>query len=67
LPRQDEERYLENVLCVVLVPKCTAAHAPDQSGVAPQQSLECLVVTISDEALKELGVGLLAIGARHTR
>jgi hypothetical protein len=51
LPRQDEERHLENVLCVVLVPQSTVAYAPDQPGVPPQQSLECRVVTVSDEAL----------------
>src|SRR5262249_19071321 len=57
LADQDEERRLEGVLGVVVIPEDAPAHAPDHRAVPPHQRFEGRPRAAADEALQQLPVG----------
>ena len=56
LAGEDEERRLEGVLGVVVIPEDPAADAPDHRAVAPDDRLEDRLLSPGDEAIQELPV-----------
>jgi hypothetical protein len=56
LPGQHEERRLEGVLDVMMVPEETSADAPDHRAVTSKEGLECSLVSMDCESIQEAAV-----------
>ncbi|WP_422931725.1 hypothetical protein [Singulisphaera sp. PoT] len=59
---EDEERHLECILGVMMIPQDPATDAPDERAIAANEFLECGVFSAGDESIEPLGVRQAAEG-----
>lgn len=59
---EDEERHLECILGVMVIPQDPATDAPDERAIAANVFLERGIFTTGDEPVEQLGVRQAAEG-----